>query len=987
MTLAEARQPKASDQGPPIVGRQDELRRLDDHLDLLGEGGGGFLEIVGEPGIGKSTLLAALARRGTERRFLVLRGRASQFELETPFDPFVDALDDYLATVHPRRLEPLGEERVGELASIFPSVTEAAGAARPPLPTEERYRLHRSVRELLACLAREKPLFLILDDAHWSDQASLELLHHLVRRPPNAPVMLAIAYRTGTMPEGWTTLADSAEREGDLSRIEVGPLGERDSDALLSGQVGDADIRGRIFDAAGGNPFFIRQLAEAPQVVRASDAAAREHEGVPKAVLAAIGEEVAGLGEPTREALQAAAVAGDPFEPDSAAVAAGISEDELLPRLDELRSHGLVRPGDSPRRFQFRHPLVWRGVSEGTPAGWRLAAHRRLAADLAARGASAATRAPHVEASATPGDLDAARVLREAAEATVARAPASAVHWFQAALRLLPETPETMEDRISLLVASATTLGSIGRLEESRDRLREAVVLIPEENEPMRVEAIVALATMENLMRNLPEATRLLTDALAALSDPESAQAAEILLALATLHIFDHDMRSARDWGREALELGVRRGMRPLEAAAAGVLAHNEGRLGRVAEANELLDQAAPVVDSLATDTISDLPGLFWISIAEMQVERWEDSLRHGDRARALARGADQGRWLPQIAASQAHSLWLLGRLPEALAAFDEAIEMAQLTGNKQFDTIASCGRMKCATDMGELADALATAKRCIEVAGPLGEGDFLSALSRQSASVPTLASGDAAGARDSLLQLLDESGYPRTGSPLWQPIGLRALTEAELELGNVDAAEASARRAQELCDSFGLGMRRSWGLQPVAAVELARGDANAAIETAREAVSSAASAGAQVEEGRSRTLLGRALAADGETETAETELRRAYEQLDACGAGYRRDAAAHELRALGVRVATPARRGPSENGAPTLSDREREIAELVAEGRSNKEIGAALYISPKTVEKHLGSAFRKLGVSKRAQVAAAIERERAEAAMSSGPA
>ena len=124
--------------------------------------------------------------------------------------------------------------------------------------------------------------------------------------------------------------------------------------------------------------------------------------------------------------LEGAAVAGDPFEPELAAAAAERSEASAMDAIDELLELDLVRETDVPRRFRFRHPLVRRAVYEATPGGWRLGAHERCAQALAARGASAAARAHHVERSAREGDTEAVAVLREAGEGAVHLAPASA---------------------------------------------------------------------------------------------------------------------------------------------------------------------------------------------------------------------------------------------------------------------------------------------------------------------------------------------------------------------------------------------------------------------------------------------------------------------------------------------------------------------------------------------------------------------------------
>ena len=160
--------------------------------------------------------------------------------------------------------------------------------------------------------------------------------------------------------------------------------------------------------------------------------------------------------EETRLVLRGAAVAGEPFEPEQASVAAGTSEQVALAALDDLLERDLVRATDVPRRFRFRHPLVRRAVYESAPGGWRLAAHERCAAALEASGAPATARARHVELSARPGDAGAVAVLRAAGQ-EAAGAPETAARWFEGALRLLADSAPP-EERVELLLARAASL-------------------------------------------------------------------------------------------------------------------------------------------------------------------------------------------------------------------------------------------------------------------------------------------------------------------------------------------------------------------------------------------------------------------------------------------------------------------------------------------------------------------------------------------------
>src|SRR5262249_31681037 len=177
---------------------------------------------------------------------------------------------------------------------------------------------------------------------------------------------------------------------------------------------------------SGGNPFYLEQLARSP--ARASQFTSAPEISltgldVPAAVAAALAEELTLLSEVGRLVLEGPAVAGDPFEPELAAAAAGTSEAAAMHGVDELLRRDLIRTTDVPRRFRFRHPLVRRAVYQAAAGGWRLGAHERCAEALAARGASAAARAHHVERSARQGDLAAVAVLREAGEAKHASPP------------------------------------------------------------------------------------------------------------------------------------------------------------------------------------------------------------------------------------------------------------------------------------------------------------------------------------------------------------------------------------------------------------------------------------------------------------------------------------------------------------------------------------------------------------------------------------
>ena len=240
-----------------------------------------------------------------------------------------------------------------------------------------------------------------LDDLHWADDASLELVAHLLRRPPRGRVALALAFRPAPVRPLLATALATAERDGAVIERALGALSFADAETLLGTEI-PGPVRGEIYEAGGGNPFFLQQLARqhaAGRAVAAEPAGA----GVPRAVARALEQEIAALGEEGRALAQGAAVAGDPVDLDLAAAAADLGEEATLAALDELLAGALLVGTEVPRRYRFRHPLVRHAIYASAADGWRIAAHARAAAALAARGGSIAARAHHLERCARPG--------------------------------------------------------------------------------------------------------------------------------------------------------------------------------------------------------------------------------------------------------------------------------------------------------------------------------------------------------------------------------------------------------------------------------------------------------------------------------------------------------------------------------------------------------------------------------------------------------
>jgi DNA-binding NarL/FixJ family response regulator len=968
-----------------LVGRAEELGAFDQLLAERESGGPAAIALVGEPGIGKTRLLAELGARADERRQLVLAGSASELERDLPFWVFVDALEEYLRALDPRVLGSLEDDVRTELARVFPALAEIA-ADHPPAFQHERYRSHRAISELLASLAVTKPVVLVLDDLHWADSASVELVGALLRRPPPGAVLMALAMRPRQIPERLARALEHADRAGSLVRIELAPLTRPECDEFLGVTSADA-IGDALYEESGGNPFYIEQLARSLDGTLKKAAPARElvvgDLDVPPSVAAALAEELALLSEGALLVLEGAAVAGDPFEPEMAAVAAATSEVSAIQALDELLQSGLVRATDVPRRFRFRHPLVRRAVYESTFAGWRLGAHERSARALAAAGASAAARAHHVERSAGQGDLAAVAILRAAGEATARLAPASAAHWFAGALTFLPPDAPA-EERVELLLARAGALAAIGQFSDSHSALIESIELVPGGSTALRVRLTTACAGVEHLLGRHQEAHARLLNALEQLEDPGSPQAVALMIELAVDGFYRMEYGPMREWAERALNAARPLGDRPLTAAALSALAYAAALSGAMAAAETHRAEAAALVDDLSDQELAlRLDAAVNLAAAELDLERFAEAGAHAERAMFVGEATGQSDIVPILVYCLAWVRRRRGELAQSAELLDGAVEGARLSDNAQSLAGNLLNQSLTALAAGDLELALATAEESVELTTRLDQG-LVSASAGHALAAALLETGNPARAVEVLVGPAGGTDVPLVPSA-WRTHFLELLTRCLLALGRVDEAGRAAAAAEACAEAFGLRLAAAFADRAVAAVALESNDLATAIERALASASAADEVGVPVEAALSRALAGRALAQSGDPKRAATELTRAAKQLHACGALGYRDQAERELRQLGHRIHRRTRPGKAAGvGVDSLTGRELQIARLVVDRQTNPEIAAGLFLSQKTIESHMHNMFHKLGITSRVELARAVERaDRATPALS----
>src|SRR5215208_30125 len=956
-----------------LVGRRDELRRFDDALDALAAGAAGAIEVTGAAGIGKTRLLAEVAARADARGYIVLRGAAADLERDIAFWVFLDALEEYVESVEPRRLSNLSEEVATELARVFPSLAHLGRADAVGLQGE-RYRMTRAVRELLELLAATKPLVLILDDVHWADPASIDLIGGLLRRPPSGAVLLVMAARPQQGPTRLASVLERALRERTLTRIALDPLTSDEAAAML-GRSHPDQVTAALFEESGGNPFYLEQLARSPELAGLGGVPQVSVEGihVPPLVLGALTEELALLSPRTRRTLEGASVAGDPFEPELAAAAAHVSEHEAMEAIDELLARDIIRATEVPRRFRFRHPIVRRAVYETAARGWRIEAHERTVEALEARGADVGTRAHHIDISARVGDAAAVAALAQAGRMSAPRAPAIAVRWISGALRLLPDNAP-FGDRVELLLSNATSLAATGRFDDAHAAILEALTIIPRKEAALKLKLSTSCSRIENLLGQHDQAHARLIDALESLPDESGADAVGLMIELARDAVFRLHYAAGQDWAGRATAASRAMGDPLLIALSVATRARALAWGGDADRGEAMRTEAAALIDALSDDDLARrLDAIVELAGAEIYLDRFEAAGRHAERALRVGRATGQDQLFPGVNATLGVAWCMLGRLAEAAELLDTAIEAGRLSGNPQALAWALFCRSFVALPAGDLQVAIATAEESLDLANAGGES-VIAARAAAVLAIARITAGEAAHATETLP---DPAADPFHALPdTWRAYFHELMTRYWLARRNLGAAERSAADARSSATAAGLRMPTAMAYRAAAAVALAKDDARTAADQALTAADLAEAVGAPIEAGLARLVAGRALAHLGERDRAVELLQQVAAELDRRGAARYRDEAQQELRRLGQRIHRRTRPGdPDQTGIATLTARELEIARLIVDRKTNSEIASGLFLSTKTVETHIRNMFRKLDANSRVEIARAVEK------------
>ncbi|HUA95816.1 MAG TPA: AAA family ATPase, partial [Acidimicrobiales bacterium] len=474
--------------GPGFLGRRPEQEMLLQALKETLDGTPHTVLVCGEPGIGKTALCRQVACRAQETGAWVLYGRCDE-DLGVSYQPFAEALSHLVAHADEAILRDHVEDHGGALLGLLPALAKRLPAVAPPRSGDldaERLQLFNAAVELLAGAASGSGLLLVLDDLHWADRASLQLLRHLVGAGP-AHVMVLGTYRDSELAAG-APLSDtlaSLRREGTAARVDLGGFDDPEVVELLERMAGheiDEDgleLARALRRETDGNPFFtiemLRHLGESGLVRRDEhgrwEAAQIVYgRGLPQSVREVVGQRVDRLGEETRRVLSHAAVIGRDFDLDLLARVANLDDERVLDVIDGAAAAGVVNEVEGAvERFSFAHALIQTTLYQDLGHTRRSRLHRRIAETLEElpddrRRERAGELANHfLAATKAENATKALAYCKLAGEQALARlAPGDAMGWFAKASDLYDQVEPDEELRCDILIGWGTAMRQTG---------------------------------------------------------------------------------------------------------------------------------------------------------------------------------------------------------------------------------------------------------------------------------------------------------------------------------------------------------------------------------------------------------------------------------------------------------------------------------------------------------------------------------------------
>jgi DNA-binding CsgD family transcriptional regulator/tetratricopeptide (TPR) repeat protein len=911
-----------------IRGRDQELGAVSELLDRLRSGSGAVLLVEGAAGIGKSRLIGEGVRMAQRVGFRIGLGAAEPSESVAELAPLLRALFD--------GSEPL---------------LDRAGLSSLHAAPEQRYWRLQDLQSLLERAALDGPLLVVLDDVQWGDTGTVAALRALPTRLASVPIGWVVAMRPDQRPTQLRSAVEYLAGEG-AERLVLEPLSEAAVAQVTSDvmQAEPDEALVRMAREAGGNPFLLVELLEGLRqegLVRVDSGRATltEHR-LPERVSASMRVRLARMSETARQVATVAGSLGRAFSVSELSEMLGLPPASLLTSIEELIEAGIVR--ERGNELAFQHDLIREAVRGASAPSVRRALDRQAADVMLGRGALPVEVAIQLAASALPGDEVAITTLLAAAEALATTDPGASADLSRRALELAPDRHPL---RGPLVVQAAMSLHAAGRVEEAKafaDNAMREVLPVVEEAEVRLGIAGMWLVSPDVRVHASREALRLV-------GLPEQLRLAHLSKLAYNLLVAAGRTDEVQAVLSEAIAAGGR-----LDRTARFPLALSEGGLHYIGGD---FHRALELFETILRDELADAHGLdefltrLWRSTVLLALDRDQDALDaiDGVIAESLKRGF---AWFLHVAEiTRGQMLLQLGRLEDASVVLNGRFDAhgPPVVTVMDASAVVALGRLALHTGDGrQLRQTREIATAMLNESTP--------GVRRHAAwllSLQATANGDLRQAHE-WLSVIGEAERKHVLQRLWmdtadEPQLVRiALASGDRELA--ESAEADARRRAEI----------SPGVTSLAAAAAhASGLLNRDTDKLSEAVS--------LFERTPRTLalaaayedLGLAHQRDGTADSGIDALTRALVVFARVGATADAARLRSRLRALGIRRRVATAEKPA-TGWAAMTKSELAVAELVANGLTNREIAERLFVSPHTVNTHLRQVFAKLEVHSR---------------------
>jgi DNA-binding CsgD family transcriptional regulator len=991
---------------PVVVGRDAETAQLRAALERAAGGHPAIVVVAGEAGVGKTRLVHDLTCQAGGAVALT-GGCLDVGDGVLAYAPLVEALRPLVGLLDTAELERVLGGARGELARLVPELGPAATprpAEGPLAPT----RLFELLLGVLHRLAEGGPVLLVVEDLHWADQSTRDLLGFLVRNLRGG-VALVLTYRSDELHRRHPLRPFLAEldRSGRAERLDLGRLGRRELAELLAGileEPAPPALVGEILARSEGNPFFAEELL----------AAHLEGTRLPLALRDLVLARVEALSEPAQRVLEVAAVAGTRVDHELLAAVVGQDAEQLVWLLREAVTRHVLGVDEASGTYVFRHALVQEAIYDDLLPVQRVPLHaayaRALERRIAQRGDASGAGGTAVEQGQLAYHWYAAHDLGQALLASVqagqaaeaASALAEALEHYEHALSLWDQAPEAAArspmDRGTLLHQAAEAANLAGYDDRAIALGRLALDRVDEAAEPLRAGALLErLARYHWTSANTPLAMAAIERAVAIIPpEPPSEELARALAAHGQLLMLLGHHAEARARGEQAVAVARQVGARAVEGHALTTLGTCLGILGHTEEGISDMEQGRRIAWELVN--VDDL-GRSHANLATVldQVGRSAEAAQvFLEGAEAVRQHGALARYGPNHLPDAANALLNLGRREEAERLLDQAFDLDLRSPGLRGRALTVRGTLRLRT--GDLAGAEADLRQIIDEApAPLDPQNGTPVYAGLAEAA--LWDGRLADARAAAAEGFEH--LVATEEPYWMSELCRsalAVEAALAEAARARHADADERVARELAEGV-LDRLQSVtaapGVEPTPVVAANRRTAEAELSRITGPADPGRWAAAAQDwealgypwhEAYARWRQAEALLAQGAPrQDAAAALVRAWVLADGLGARLLAAEAASLARRARIDLAAagggaqdgPAPEAPAATDELGLTPREREVLALVADGRTNRQIAEALFISNKTASVHVSNILAKLGVANRGEAAAVAHRLR----------